>query len=57
MSPNIVKLGGLAGILAAALLLIAAVIDQIAPVEVAYDSPNEYLHSAVSMVAFLVLQP
>ena len=55
MSPNIVKLGGLAGILAAALLLIAAVIDQIAPVEVAYDSPNEYIHSAVSMVAFLAV--
>ena len=55
MSPNIVKLGGLAGILAAALLLIAAVIDQVAPVEVAYDSPNEYIHSAVSMVAFLAV--
>ena len=55
MSPNIVKLGGLAGILAAALLLIAAVIDQVAPIEVAYDSPNEYIHSAVSMVAFLAV--
>ena len=33
MSPSIVKLGGLAGILAAALFLIAAVIDQVAPVE------------------------
>ena len=55
MSSNIVKLGGLAGIVAAALLLIAAVIDQVAPVELVYDSPNEYLHSAVSMVAFLAV--
>jgi hypothetical protein len=55
MSPNIVKLGGLAGILAAALFLIAVVINQVAPVEVAYDSPNEYVYSAVSMVAFLAV--
>jgi hypothetical protein len=55
MSPNIVKLGGLAGILAAALLLIVAVIDQVAPVGVVYDSPNEYVHSAISMVAFLAV--
>jgi hypothetical protein len=55
MSPNIVKLGGLAGILAAALFLIVVVIDQVAPVEVVYDSPNEYVYSAVSMVAFLAV--
>ena len=55
MSPNIVKLGGLAGVLAGVLFLIVAAIDQVAPVEVVYDSPNEYLHSAVSMVAFLAV--
>jgi hypothetical protein len=55
MSPNIVKLGGVAGILAAALFLIVVVIDQVAPVEVVYDSPNEYVYSAVSMVAFLAV--
>ena len=44
MSPKIVKLGGLAGILAAALFLITAAIDQIAPVDVVYDSPNEYVY-------------
>ena len=55
MSQNIVKLGGFAGILAAALLLIVAVIDQVAPVGVVYDSPNEYVYSAVSMVAFLAV--
>ncbi len=49
MSPNIVKLGGLAGILAAALFLIAAVIEQVAPIQRVYDSPNEYVYSAVSM--------
>ena len=55
MSPSIVKLGGLAGVLAAALFLIAVVIDQVAPVELVYDSPNEYVYSAVSMVAFLLV--
>ena len=55
MSPNIVKLGGLAGILAAALFLVVAVIDQVAPIELVYDSPNEYVYSAVSMVAFLAV--
>ena len=55
MSPKIVKLGGLAGILAAALFLIAAAIDQIAPVDVVYDSPNEYAHLAVSTAAFIAV--
>jgi Co/Zn/Cd efflux system component len=55
MSPNIVKLGGLAGILAAALFLVVAVIDQVAPIERVYDSPNEYVYSAVSTVAFLAV--
>ena len=55
MSPKIVKLGGLAGILAAALFLITAAIDQIAPVDVVYDSPNEYAHLAVSTAAFLAV--
>ena len=55
MSPNIVKLGGLAGILAAALLLVAAIIDQVAPVGLVYDSPDEYVYSAVTMVAFLAV--
>jgi hypothetical protein len=52
-SSHIVKLGGFAGILAGALFLIIAVIDLVAPVELVYDSPNEYVHSAVSTVAFL----
>ena len=55
MSLRAVKIGGLAGLLAGVLFLIAAVIDQVAPVEVVYDSLNEYLHSAVSMVAFLAV--
>ena len=55
MSPNIVKLGGLAGILAAALFLVVAAIDQIAPIDVVYDSPNEYAHLAVSTAAFLAV--
>jgi len=55
MSLRAVKIGGLAGVLAGILFLIVVVIDQVAPVEVVYDSPNEYVHSAVSMVAFLAV--
>ena len=55
MSPNVVKLGGLAGILAGALFLVAVVIDQVASIELVFDSPSEYVYSAVSMVAFLAV--
>lgn len=55
MSPNFVRLGGLAGILAAALFVVVFVIDQVAPVDFVYDSPSEYVYAAVSMVAFLAV--
>ena len=53
MPVRTVKIGGLAGLLAAALFTICAVIDQTAPVESVYDSPNEYVYAVLSMVAFL----
>ena len=55
MPVRIIKIGGLAGLLAAALFIVSAVIDQVAPVGLVYDSPNEYIYSAVSMVAFLAV--
>jgi hypothetical protein len=55
MPVRIIKIGGLAGLLAAALFAICVVIDQVAPVDVVYDSANEYVYSAVSMVAFLAV--
>lgn len=53
MPVNAVKGGGLAGLLAAILFLISTVIDQLAPVQTVYDSPNEYVYQTLSMVAFL----
>jgi hypothetical protein len=47
MSARIVKRGGLAGLLAAALFLITTVIDQVAPVQTVY-SPNEYVYWVLS---------
>ena len=53
MSPRTVKAGGLAGLLAGALFIATTVIDQLAPVDFVYDSPNEYVFVAVITVAFL----
>ena len=55
MPVRIIKIGGLAGLLAATLFIVSAVIDKVAPVGLVYDSPNEYIYSAVSMVAFLAV--
>ena len=55
MSIRFIKIGGLAGLLAAVLFVICAVMDQVAPVALVYDSPNAYVYSAVSMVAFLAV--
>ena len=55
MPVRIVKIGGLAGLLAAILFIITAAIDQVAPIGLVYDSVNEYIYSAVSMVAFLAV--
>jgi hypothetical protein len=50
MSARMVKGGGLAGLLAAALFMATTVIDQIAPVQTVY-SPNEYVYWALNTVA------
>ena len=55
MSVGTVKRGGLAGVLAAALFVICAVIDTVAPIDVVYDSPTEYAFLVASTVAFLAV--
>jgi hypothetical protein len=53
MSERTIKSGGVAGVLAAALFILSAVTDTVAPIDVDYDSPNEYVYVAASTVAFL----
>jgi hypothetical protein len=53
MSSSVVKWGGGAGILAAALLVLSAIINQIAPVEGIVDTPSEYFYRAVAALAYV----
>lgn len=53
MSSSVVKWGGGAGILAAALLVLSAIINQIAPVEGIVDTPSEYFYRAVAVLAYV----
>ncbi|HXD25577.1 MAG TPA: hypothetical protein VN609_06570 [Propionibacteriaceae bacterium] len=45
----------MAGVLAAALFILSAVTDTVAPIDVDYDSPNEYVYVAASTVALLAV--
>lgn len=53
MSSKVVKWGGGAGILAAALLVLSAIINQIAPVEGIVDTSSEYFYRAVTLGAYV----
>jgi len=55
MSSNVVKWGGRAGILAAALLVLTAIINQIAPVEGIVDTSTEYFYRAVAVLAYVAI--
>ena len=55
MSERVIKIGGLAGLLAAALFVVNTVITQIAGVRIGYVSPADYLAQAVNLVAFLAV--
>jgi hypothetical protein len=55
MSSSVVKWGGGAGILAAALLVLSAIIYQIAPGEGIVDTSNEYFYRAVTVLAYLAV--
>ena len=55
MSERTIKSGGVAGVIAAALFILTAVTDIVAPIDVDYDSPHEYVYVAASTVAFLAV--
>jgi hypothetical protein len=55
MSSRVVKWGGGAGILAAALLILSAIIYQIAPGEGIVDTSTEYLYRSVVVLAYLAI--
>jgi hypothetical protein len=55
MSLKVVKWGGGAGILAAALLVFSAIINQIAPVEGIVDTSSEYFYRAVTVGAYVAV--
>jgi len=48
-----IKYGGLAGIAAAALLILSAIINQVSPMQGAYDSAASHLYLAVAVVAYI----
>lgn len=48
-----IKRGGLAGIAAAALLILSAIINQVSPIQSAYDSAASYLYLAVAVGAYI----
>jgi hypothetical protein len=55
MSSKVVKWGGGAGILAAALLVLSAIINQIAPIEGIVDTSSEYFYRAVTVLAYVAI--
>ena len=55
MSSNVVKAGGLAGVAAAALLILSAIVEQVAPAEGIVDTGSEYLDRAVVILAYIAV--
>jgi hypothetical protein len=53
MSSRAVKWGGLAGLAAAVLFVLAAILNQVAPIEGIVDTPNEYVYRAVTILAYI----
>ena len=52
MSSNMARRGGIAGLLAAALLIVTAILSRVAPVGSVYQTPMDYLYQVVSVLAF-----
>jgi hypothetical protein len=53
MSSNAVKWGGVAGVVAAALMVLLAILNQFAPSEGIVDTPVEYFDRGVLVVAYI----
>jgi hypothetical protein len=52
MSQNVVKWGGLAGVVAAVLFVLSTILGQLAPLQRVYDSFSEYLHQVIVLAAY-----
>ncbi|HZA30324.1 MAG TPA: hypothetical protein VE462_02270 [Propionibacteriaceae bacterium] len=53
MSSSVVKWGGLAGLATAILLILSAILNQVAPVEGVVDTTNEYIYRAIVVLAYI----
>jgi hypothetical protein len=54
MSSNVTR-GGIAGVVAAALLILSAILNQLSPVQRTYDSTISYLYLAVVLIAYIAV--
>jgi hypothetical protein len=54
MSSNI-KWGGIAGVVAAALVIVSAILDQLSPLQRTYDSAASYLYLGVVVAAYVAV--
>jgi len=50
-----VRWGGIAGVVAAALLILSAILNQVSPIQATYDSAASYLYLAVALAAYIAV--
>ena len=55
MSSNVVKAGGLAGVAAAGLFILSAIVEQVAPAEGIVDTGSEYLDRTMVILAYIAV--
>jgi hypothetical protein len=53
MPSSVVKWGGLAGLAAGVLLILSAILNQVAPVEGVVDTSIEYIYRAIAVLAYI----
>jgi hypothetical protein len=53
MPSSVVKWGGLAGLAAGVLLILSAILNQVAPVEGVVDTSSEYIYRAIAVLAYI----
>ena len=52
MSSNMVRWGGLAGVVAALMFVLTTILTQLAPLQRVFDSISDYLHQVVALAAY-----
>ena len=52
LPPSAVELGGVAGVLAAALFVLSTILARVAPTGLTYESATDYLHEILLVGAF-----